>query len=142
MITRRTFIDSLAAGATGLALTSTARSYSRILGANDRLNFAVIGLNGRGYAHLSALKANKDTARLACVCDVESNILAKFAAAAQRELGEAPTTEKDFRKVLAMRDIDAITTGMRRWRSWEWKPERMFTWKSHAATIPPRASCW
>jgi predicted dehydrogenase len=109
MITRRTFIDSLAAGATGLALTSTARSYSRILGANDRLNFAVIGLNGRGYAHLSALKANKDTARLACVCDVESNILAKFAAAAQRELGEAPATEKDFRKLLAMREIDAIT---------------------------------
>jgi len=106
MITRRTFIDSLAAG---LVVSSTARSYGRILGANDRLNFAVIGLNGRGYAHLSALKANKVKARLACVCDVESNILAKFAAAARTELGEAPVAEKDFRKVLAMRDIDAIT---------------------------------
>jgi len=108
MITRRTF-NSLAAGATGLAIASSARSYSQILGANDRLNFAVIGLNGRGYAHLSALKANKDKARLACVCDVESNILAKFAAAAQKNLGEAPKSEKDFRKVLAMRDIDVIT---------------------------------
>jgi predicted dehydrogenase len=106
---RRKFLNSLAAGGAGIAIGSTAKSYGRILGANDRVNFAVIGLNGRGYAHLSALKANKDKARLACVCDVESNILAKFAAAVKRDLGEAPATEKDFRKVLAMRDIDAIT---------------------------------
>jgi predicted dehydrogenase len=109
MITRRSFLDSLAAGATGLALTSTARSYSQILGANDRVNFAVIGLNSRAYAHLSALKANKEKARIACVCDVESNILAKFAARTTQDMGEAPATEKDFRKVLAMREIDAIT---------------------------------
>jgi predicted dehydrogenase len=108
MITRRNF-NALAAGAAGMALASTARSYSQIMGANDRLNFAVIGLNGRASAHLSSLKANKDKARLAYVCDVESNILAKFAAKAQTELGEAPRTEKDFRKVLAMREIDVIT---------------------------------
>jgi predicted dehydrogenase len=106
MITRRTFIDSLAAG---LVVTSTARSYGRILGANDRLNFAVIGLNGRAYAHLSALKANQAKARIACVCDVESNILAKFSAAAARQMGETPVAEKDFRNILAKRDIDAIT---------------------------------
>jgi predicted dehydrogenase len=109
MITRRTVINSLAAGATGLAFSSTAKGYGRIFGANDRLNFAVIGLNGRGYAHLSSLKANKAKARLACVCDVESNILAKFAATAQQEMGEPTIAEKDFRKVLAMRDIDVIT---------------------------------
>jgi predicted dehydrogenase len=109
MMTRRTFLDSLATGATGLVLSSTAKSYSRILGANDRLNFAIIGLNGRGYAHLSALQGNREKARLAYVCDVESNILAKFAAAAQRSLGEAPGLERDFRNILAMREIDAIT---------------------------------
>jgi predicted dehydrogenase len=109
MITRRAFIDTLATGAAGLAVASTAKSYGQILGANDRLNFAVIGLNSRAYAHLSALKANQAKARIAYVCDVESNILAKFAAATQQVMGEAPATEKDFRKVLAMRDIDAIT---------------------------------
>jgi predicted dehydrogenase len=66
-------------------------------------------LNSRAYAHLSSLKANKAKARIACVCDVESNILAKYAAAAQRDMGEAPITERDFRKVLTMREIDAIT---------------------------------
>ena len=59
MVTRREFLDTLAAGAAGLVVGSTAKSYGQILGSNDRLNFAVIGLNGRAYAHLSALKANK-----------------------------------------------------------------------------------
>jgi predicted dehydrogenase len=109
MITRREFIDTLATGAAGLAVASTAKSYGQILGANDRLNFAVMGLNGRGYAHLSALKANKAKARIAYVCDVETNIMAKYAAAATQAMGEAPKTEQDFRKALAVRDIDAIT---------------------------------
>ena len=69
MVTRREFIDTLATGATGLAITSSARSYSQILGSNERLNFAVIGLNSRAYAHLSALHSNKDAARIAHVCD-------------------------------------------------------------------------
>ncbi|MGA7159198.1 MAG: Gfo/Idh/MocA family oxidoreductase [Acidobacteriaceae bacterium] len=109
MITRRKFMDTLATGAAGLAVASSAKSYAQILGANDRLNFAVMGLNGRGYAHLSALKANKAKARLAYVCDVETNILAKYVAAATREMGEAPRAEQDFRNALAVRDIDAIT---------------------------------
>ncbi len=109
MGTRREFLDTLAVGAAGLAVSSTAKSYGRIVGANDRLNFAILGLNGRGYAHLSSLKANASAARVGYICDVESNILAKFAAEAQRELGYAPTAEKDFRNVLAAKEVDAIT---------------------------------
>jgi predicted dehydrogenase len=63
-------------------------------------------LNGRAYAHLSSLKAN---ARISHVCDVESNILKKFATDTQTEMGEAPATEKDFRNLLALKEIDAIT---------------------------------
>jgi predicted dehydrogenase len=96
-------------GTAGLAISSSAKSYGQILGSNERLNFAVIGLNGRAYAHLSALKANKDTARIAYVCDVDTNTMAKFAASTQRELGYAPATNQDFRKILALKDVDAIT---------------------------------
>lgn len=109
MVTRREFLDTLAVGAAGLAVNATAKSYAQILGSNERLNFAVIGLNGRAYAHLSSLKANKDAARISHVCDVDSNILEKFAENAQKELGNAPTTDKDYRKVLASKDVDAIT---------------------------------
>jgi predicted dehydrogenase len=109
MVNRREFLDVLAVGAAGLAIRSSARSYGQILGANSRLNFAVIGLNSRGYAHLSSLKANQQSACISHVCDVDSKILEKFAAATQREMGSAPATEKDFRKILAQKDVDAIS---------------------------------
>ncbi len=109
MITRREFIDALAVGTAGMAVATTARSYDRILGSNDRLNFAIIGLNGRGYAHLASLNANKAGARISHVCDVDSTILKKFADATQQQTGEAPTAEKDFRRILALKDVDAIT---------------------------------
>jgi len=108
-VSRREFLDSLAVGAAGLAVGTTAKSYSRILGSNNRLNFAVAGLNSRGYAHLSSLKANKSAARISHVCDVDSNILRKFADATEKEMGEAPAAEKDFRKILELKDVDAIT---------------------------------
>ena len=109
MVTRREFLDTLAVGAAGLAIGATAKSYGQIVGSNDRLNFAVIGLNGRAYAHLSSLKANKDAARISHVCDVDSVILKKFAASVEHELGYAPATEKDFRNILQLKEVDAIT---------------------------------
>jgi predicted dehydrogenase len=109
MATRREFLDALAVGAATLAVGTTARSYSQILGSNDRLNFAVIGLNGRAYAHLSALKANRSAARISHVCDVDDNILRKFADRVQQEMGESAATDKDFRRILEQKDVDAIT---------------------------------
>ena len=109
MMTRREFLDGLAVGVAGAAVGSTAKSYGQILGANDRVNFAINGLNGRGYAHLSSLKANEKTARVTHACDVDSKTLAKFAGAAEQQLGYAPQTAGDFRKVLESKDVDAIT---------------------------------
>jgi predicted dehydrogenase len=109
MVTRREFLDALAVGAAGLAVGTTAKSYGQIVGSNDRLNFAVIGLNGRGYAHLSSLKANRSAARISHVCDVDSDILRKFRDTVQQEMGETPVAEKDFRRILEQKDVDAIT---------------------------------
>jgi len=108
MITRREFLDWAAIGAAGTILSKNAKSYSRILGANDRLNFAIIGLNGRGYAHLSSLKANHDSAHVSHICDVESNILKKFADNAKNELGYAPDAVSDFRTILLHKEVDAL----------------------------------
>ena len=52
MVTRREFMDAIAAGAAGMAISSTAKSYGQILGSSDRLNFAIMGLRWRGYAHI------------------------------------------------------------------------------------------
>jgi len=109
VLTRREFIDTLATGTAGLAIASTAKSYGQILGSNDRLNFAVIGLHSRAYAHLSALKANKAAARISYVCDVDTNTMKKFATETEKEMGEAPKTDQDFRNILRDKEVDAIT---------------------------------
>ncbi len=106
MISRRTFLHELAAGT---AIATTAKSYGQILGANDRVNFAIAGLNGRGYAHLSALKDLSADTRLAYICDVDATVLNKFSARAQQALGYAPQAEQDFRHALASREVDAIS---------------------------------
>ena len=48
MKSRREFLKSAAVGTAGVAVGLNARSYARILGANDRVNFAIVGLHGRG----------------------------------------------------------------------------------------------
>ncbi len=109
MMTRREFLDTAAVTAAGAAVATTAKSYAQIAGANDRVNFAVIGLNSRAYAHLSSLKANEKNARISYVCDVDTPILEKYAGKAEAAMGTRPTTQKDFRKVLALKEIDAVT---------------------------------
>ncbi|MDE3201470.1 MAG: Gfo/Idh/MocA family oxidoreductase [Acidobacteriota bacterium] len=109
MLTRRQFLPTAAAGAAGLAMATSAKSYARILGANDRLNFAIIGVRSRAYAHLSSLKANEAAARVTHVCDVDSVTMKKFADATTKMMGEAPKSEGDFRNILAMKDVDAVT---------------------------------
>ena len=51
-MSRRKFLATGAAGIAGGALLSSipASSYARILGANDTINMAVIGIRGRGAA--------------------------------------------------------------------------------------------
>lgn len=113
MLSRRQLVSSAATGAAGLAIASTApftaKSYAQIAGANERVHFAVIGLNSRAYAHLSSLQANKKDARLLAVADVDTIILDKFAGNATKAMGDAPRKEQDFRKLLGSNDIDVIT---------------------------------
>ena len=109
MVTRREFLDTLAIGGVGLAIASTAKSYGQILAPTTVSTSRSSGCIQRAYAHLSALKGNKAAARIAHVCDVDSNTMKKFAADTEQEMGEAPATDKDFRDILQIKDVDAIT---------------------------------
>ena len=109
MTTRREFLKGLAIGSAGLAAAGwDARSYARILGANERVHFAIIGLHGRGYAHLDSLRQCGD-ALVTHVCDADGHELDKFAAAAEKAIGGKPAAVKDFRRILESKDVDAIT---------------------------------
>jgi predicted dehydrogenase len=108
MRTRREFLRDTAIVTLGLASGLNAKSYSRIIGANDRVNFAIIGLHGRGYAHLESVSASRNGA-ISHVCDVDSRELDKFSLAVQKKNSRAPVRVKDFRKLLESGDVDAVS---------------------------------
>jgi predicted dehydrogenase len=108
MKSRREFLRDAAVGTAAVATGWDARSYARVRGANDRVNFAIAGLHGRGTAHLECLRGvpNCD---VTWICDVDRREFPKFAAAAAKTFGKAPRQETDIRKVLESKDVDAIT---------------------------------
>jgi predicted dehydrogenase len=111
MTSRREFLKDAALGGIALAtgmLGTTAKSYSRILGANDRVQFGIIGLHGRAYAHLESIRTIP-TAMVSHVCDVDSMELAKFVAKVKEKSGSTPRASDDFRRMLESKDVDAIT---------------------------------
>jgi predicted dehydrogenase len=105
---RRDFLRTVAIGTAGAAASLHASSYARILGANDRVNIAVIGLHGRGYAHMESIEVSKNAA-VTHICDVDSRELEKFAGAMKAKSFPTPKKVHDFRKLLDDRDVDAIT---------------------------------
>ena len=107
---RRDFIRTTTAATAGLSLAmSSAASYARILGANDRINLSCAGMRNRGMGLLeSAYKSAGSQMHVDSICDVDSRELADKSAQLVQMTGHTPHTEKDFRKILESRDIDAV----------------------------------
>lgn len=105
---RRDFMKIAALGAAGMSLGFNAKSYSRIVGANERLHFAIIGLHGRAYGHMDGVRFAKN-AMITHVCDVDRRELDKFAQETEQSTGQAPARVRDFRKILENPQVDAIT---------------------------------
>jgi predicted dehydrogenase len=108
MKSRREFLRDGTAGTAGIAVGLNASSYARILGANDRVNFAIVGLHGRGQAHLECIRQTTNAA-VTHICDVDAREFARFAAATEKAFGQAPARHRDVRRLLESKDVDAIT---------------------------------
>lgn len=109
---RRDFIKKATAGAVGVTFTSgltslTAQSYNRILGANEKIGCAVIGVRSRAKAHIIAIHQDLN-AKVLYNCDVDDTILEEHNAWCKKNIGYIPKVEKDFRKILEDKDVDAV----------------------------------
>jgi predicted dehydrogenase len=105
---RRDFLKITSAGVATTALTATASSYAKILGANDRVRVAVCGVRGRGNDHIRGFSRVPGT-ELAILCDVDESV-------SQQRVGEIekmglpkPKSCVDVRKLLEDKEIDAIS---------------------------------
>jgi predicted dehydrogenase len=82
---------------------------TRVIGANDRINIAVIGTRGRGKAHLREF-AKIPNVRVKTVCDVDERLFPERVKMVADVQGHTPGTEYDLRRVLDDKDIDAVAT--------------------------------
>jgi predicted dehydrogenase len=95
---RREFLRS-----SGLAAAAwTAASYSRVLGANDKVNVGIIGAGERGRLVLSHFQKVPEVS-VGAACDV-------YAAMIDKVKTQAPDAKafSDHRKLLEMRELDAV----------------------------------
>src|SRR5687767_8907246 len=108
--TRRTFLRNSTTGAALLGFPTIIPA--RVLGADAPSNKITIGMigvgdHGTGW-NLSYLLKNSD-ARVVAVCDVDSNRLFRAKETVNERYGnEDCFATKDFREVLARKDIDAV----------------------------------
>jgi predicted dehydrogenase len=100
---RRSFLKQV--GVAGVALSTSAASWSRVLGANERLRIASIGTGGKGWSDLLATAASPQV-QVVALCDVDES---------KNHLGQAaekyPQAAKftDWRKLFEQhKDFDAV----------------------------------
>jgi predicted dehydrogenase len=105
-INRRNFIAGSAAGAFFVAASGRALGAGA---ASNRLRFALVGCHEKGRGVQVGKAALKNAGvEIACVCDVDSRARDFAAGLFGKMQGIAVRKEKDFRKVLEMKDIDGI----------------------------------
>lgn len=105
MLDRRTMVKGAGAA---LGLSISARSYAQIKGANDRLRVAVVGVNGRGQAHMAAFTKVPNVA-VTHLVDVDSAVLAKRAGEFEKRGNARVETERDYRRLLDRKAVDIVT---------------------------------
>lgn len=110
---RRNFIKKASAGAAGIALTGSinamsAKSYSNIIGANDRIHVALQGLGRRYGGYMDPIIDKKNNVRLLYLCDVMQSQREKAAANFTKRINYKPALENDIRKIMDDQKVDAI----------------------------------
>ena len=107
--TRRRFLKTTSAVGASLLITGT-RASGNIIGANDRLRIAVVGLNGRGKSHIDGW-SNQENVEIAYVIDPDRNVLDRTLAKIHARNEGKPQCKgaTDVRRALEDKTIDAIS---------------------------------
>jgi predicted dehydrogenase len=107
---RRSFLGTAAGVVAGSAFATTASSYNRILGANDRIALGHIGVGNRGTELHTMVSHLKDKYKIEAiaVCDLWKDNRERAAAATERYYGRPPRALQYLDDLLALKDVDAV----------------------------------
>lgn len=110
---RRNFIKKVTAGAAGVAVGGvatgmSARSYGRIIGANDRLGVAIAGLGRRLGAFYAPVAKKESNVELFYLCDVMKSQRERALNNFSKHIDYKPKLENDIRRVIGDPKVDVI----------------------------------
>ncbi|MBK5279826.1 MAG: Gfo/Idh/MocA family oxidoreductase, partial [Bacteroidia bacterium] len=105
-VTRRDFIKNTTAAAMVLGFPSIIPSSA--FGANDKVQVAVLGVNGRGKDHIKGFQGVAK-AQVALLCDPDKNILTTRANEFEATYSAKVKVEQDLRKVFEDKSIDVVS---------------------------------
>ena len=114
MTTRRQFIKKVAIGSSALTFGGvlpgfSASSYKNIVGSNDRIRIAGIGVNARGNALTKGFANEKDKGCIVTdICDVDTRAVRKGLKTVLDTAGNKADGHEDIRRMLESKDIDAV----------------------------------
>ncbi|UCE50818.1 MAG: Gfo/Idh/MocA family oxidoreductase, partial [Phycisphaerales bacterium] len=106
---RRKFLKTAAAGSATFALSAS--SYSRVIGANDRISIAQIGCGGRGIgAHMAGVYKHVESQNfeITAVCDPWRLRQEAASAKVKEWFGREARKFSSYRDVVALKDVDAV----------------------------------
>jgi predicted dehydrogenase len=107
-IDRRTFVKQ--ASYSALAAGLTAKSYGRVVGANDRIRLGQLGCGDRsaGHVHMTQLASKTIPVETVAVCDLWSLARERRAAQVKKFFNLDPKTFKYHEQMLELDDIDGV----------------------------------
>jgi predicted dehydrogenase len=113
---RRNFIKKSALGGLGLASAASmgmsAQSYNNIIGSNDRLHVAIVGLGRRLGAYYSPIARKESNVKLAYLCDAKKSQMTRAAKRFKNHINYNPKLEQDIFKILDDNKVDVLINAM------------------------------
>src|SRR5665647_844316 len=114
MTKRRDFVKKSILGTTGIAIGGmgfSSKSYASIIGANERINLAVIGIRNQGTVHINNYCGLKDSHNVVIktICDTDELLYEPALKIISQKTGVKPSTEWDMRRVFDDKDIHAVS---------------------------------
>jgi predicted dehydrogenase len=105
---RRTFVTQ--SGVAMMAAGMTARSYARILGANDRVNLGIVGCGSRSEDLVSMAQISSRTIPLdvVAVCDLWNAARDRRAEQVKKELNQEPRKYQYLEQMLGHKELDGV----------------------------------
>ncbi len=108
-LTRRDFVKAAAASTAFAPFTiSGTKASGNVLGANDRIRHAVVGIHGRGRGHMSDMAAMDDV-DVTYLADVDARLFDSRTKMIEEKGGNTPQCVQDVREALDDPNLDTIS---------------------------------